>query len=51
MLCAKFSWNLPYGSGEEIENVKVYDDNGNDEDYKQRTVLIRNSLEIMVQMN
>lgn len=24
MLCAKFSWNLPYDSGEEVENVKRY---------------------------
>jgi hypothetical protein len=24
MICAKSGWNLPYGSGEEVENVKVY---------------------------
>ena len=28
MLCAKFSWNWPSGSGEEDENVKVYSTDG-----------------------
>lgn len=23
MFCAKFGWNLPSGSGEQVENVKI----------------------------
>ena len=32
MLCAKFGWNLPSGTGEEDENVKIYDNANNDDD-------------------
>ena len=32
ILCTKFGWHWPSDSGEEVENVKVYDNDNNDKD-------------------
>lgn len=37
MLCAKFGWNLPSGSGEEDENVKIYNSDNAANDDRQPT--------------
>ena len=41
MLCTKFGRNWPGGSGEENENVNVYDNN-NDDDNDDGQILIGN---------
>ena len=37
MICAKFGWNWPCGSGEEDENVKSLRHNDNNDDDGQGT--------------
>ena len=50
ILCAKFGLGWPNGSGEEDENVKVYDDNNNDDG--QRTTFDQNSsIELSTQVS
>ena len=52
MLCAKFGWNWPGGSGEEDENVKSDNENNNDNDDEQQTNCDqKNSLEHLTQMS
>ena len=53
MLCAKFGWNWPSGSGEEDEMWKVYDDNddNNDDDGQRTNFDQKSSLEPSAQVN
>ena len=46
MLGAKFGWNWPSGSGEQDDNVKVYDSNDNNDDRKWKS-----SLEFLAQVS
>ena len=52
MLCAKFGWNWPSGSGEEDENVKVYDNDDDNIDVGQQTNFDqKSSLEPLAQVS
>ena len=51
MLCAKFGWNCPSGSGEEDENVKSLQTDGQTEDRRRTTGDQKSSLKLSAQVS
>ena len=50
MLCAKFAWNFPYGSGEEDENIKSLQTDGQTDELRMTGDQI-SSLELSAQVS